>query len=56
MSAILPKADIRTDDQDVRFVPKADILRGGKKLVIQSPRRRMRLDQPVSSAPELWLF
>jgi hypothetical protein len=26
MSAILPKADIRPDGQDVRFVPKADIL------------------------------
>jgi hypothetical protein len=25
MSAIPPKADVRTDDQDVCFVPKADI-------------------------------
>jgi len=24
MSALPPKADIRADDQDVRFVPKAD--------------------------------
>jgi hypothetical protein len=35
-----PKADIRADDQDVCFVPKADILRCGKDAVIRSPRRR----------------
>ena len=31
MSAIPPKADIGTQPRDVRFVPKADILRRGKK-------------------------
>jgi hypothetical protein len=33
MSVILPKADIRAKDQDVPFVPKADIRR-----LIRSPR------------------
>ena len=31
MSALPPKADIETRSRDVRFVPKADILRCGKK-------------------------
>ena len=31
MSALLPKADVVQRDGDVRFVPKADILRCGKK-------------------------
>jgi hypothetical protein len=30
MSALPPKADIAERDRDVRFVPKADILRCGK--------------------------
>jgi hypothetical protein len=30
MSALPPKADIRRREYDVRFVPKADILRCGK--------------------------
>ena len=29
MSALSPKADIRRDDCDVRFVPKADIRSAG---------------------------
>jgi hypothetical protein len=37
MSALPPKADIEIQSRDVRFVPKADILRCGKKLVIRSP-------------------
>src|SRR5215470_8542150 len=39
MSALPPKADIGTQPCDVRFVPKADILRCGKSVVIRSPRR-----------------
>jgi hypothetical protein len=31
MSALPPKADIHWSDWDVRFVPKADILRCGKE-------------------------
>jgi hypothetical protein len=31
MSALPPKADIDERDWDIRFVPKADILRCGKK-------------------------
>jgi hypothetical protein len=31
MSALPPKADIGTQPRDVRFVPKADILRCGKE-------------------------
>jgi len=30
MSALPPKADIGTQSRNVRFVPKADILRGGR--------------------------
>jgi hypothetical protein len=30
MSALPPKADIETQSRDVRFVPKADILRCGR--------------------------
>src|SRR5262249_21509894 len=40
MSALPPKPDIGTQSWNVRFVPKADILRCGKNLVIRSPRRR----------------
>ena len=40
MSALPPKADIRHSDSHVRFVPKADILRCSKDVVIRSPRRR----------------
>jgi hypothetical protein len=40
MSALPPKADIGTQPRDVRFVPKADILRRGKKYAaIRSPHR-----------------
>jgi hypothetical protein len=40
MSALPPKADIGTQPRDVRFVPKADILRRSKTAAIRSPRRR----------------
>jgi hypothetical protein len=40
MSALPPKADIRVRRSDVRFVPKADILRRGKSHAIRSPRWR----------------
>jgi hypothetical protein len=30
MSALPPKADIRQGNRDIRFVPKADILRCGR--------------------------
>jgi hypothetical protein len=36
MSALPPKADIGTQSRDVRFVPKADILRCSKELAIRS--------------------
>ena len=42
MSALPPKSDIDRACRDVRFVPKADILRCGKNIVIRSPRRRWR--------------
>ena len=42
MSALPPKADIDEQGCDVRFVPKADILRCGKNDAIRSPRRRGR--------------
>jgi len=35
MSALPPKADIGTQPRNVRFVPKADIPRCGKKAAIQ---------------------
>jgi hypothetical protein len=35
MSALPPKADIQTKSRDVRFVPKADILRCKKIVVIR---------------------
>ena len=44
MSALPPNADITAVQTNVRFVPKADILRCGKKLVIRSPRRRERAE------------
>ena len=31
MSALPPRADIGTQPRDVRYVPKADILRGSKE-------------------------
>jgi hypothetical protein len=40
MSALPPKADIGTQSRNVRFVPKADILRCGKNVAIRSLRRR----------------
>ena len=39
MSALPPKADIGTRSRNVRYVPKADIMRCGKNIVIRSPRR-----------------
>jgi hypothetical protein len=39
MSALPPKADIGTQSRNVRFVPKADILRCSKNVVIRSPGR-----------------
>jgi hypothetical protein len=33
MSALPPKADIETQSRDVRFVPKADILRRSKMML-----------------------
>jgi hypothetical protein len=38
MSALPPKADIGERKWDVRFVPKADILRRGRSVVIRLPR------------------
>ena len=35
MSTLPPKADIAESDWHVRFVPKADILRCGKNIVIR---------------------
>jgi hypothetical protein len=46
MSALPPKADIAQRNSDVRFVPKADILRCGKNAVIRSPRQRGRDAKP----------
>ena len=38
MSPLLPKAEIRPRNENVRFVPIADIPRGESDAVIQSPR------------------
>jgi hypothetical protein len=43
MSALLPKADIGSARPDVRFVPKADILRCGKNVAIQLLCRQWRV-------------
>jgi len=42
MSALPPKADIETPSRDVRFVPKADILRstGARRYSMTSQRGR----------------
>ena len=39
MSALPPKADIETQSRDVRFVPKADIMRCSKRQLDQSDHR-----------------
>src|SRR6516165_4504048 len=43
MSALPPKADMHQQDCDVSFVPKADIPRRGRSLVIRLSRQRLRL-------------
>ena len=45
MSALPPKADIGTQSRDVRFVPKADILRCGKE------RRYSITSSAIASTP-----
>jgi hypothetical protein len=47
MSALPPKADIGTQSVNVRFVPKADILRCDKSVVIRSLRRLDRAGAAV---------
>ena len=52
MSALPPKADIGTQPRDVRFVPKADIMRCSKTLfdypsLIEAPERRTELALPA---------
>src|SRR5262249_27869349 len=42
MSALPPKADIRVRRSDVRFVPKADILRCSKKYLIGGSKKSVR--------------
>jgi hypothetical protein len=42
MSALPPRADIKSDGGHVRFVPKADIRAAAKSNAIRSPRRRGR--------------
>src|SRR6516164_3328400 len=54
MSALPPKADIGTQPRDVRFVPKADILRCEKNVVIRSPCRRGSGMRPGSGQEVLW--
>jgi len=53
MSALPPIADIDRRGRDVRFVPKADILRCEKNVVIRSPCRRVRaaLGAQLDQAP-----
>ena len=51
MSALPPKADIAERDWNVRFVPKADIMRCSKTLfdypsLIEAPERRTELALP----------
>jgi hypothetical protein len=38
MSALAPKADIRQQDCNVCFVPKADSRGAAKRIIIRSPR------------------
>jgi len=47
MSALPPKADIADSDCDVRYVPKADILRCGKSVVIRSPGWSAQAEPPA---------
>jgi len=52
MSALPPKADIAERDWNVRFVPKADIMRCSKTLfdypsLIEAPERRTELALPA---------
>src|SRR6516162_4845391 len=54
MSALPPKADIGWPRCDVRFVPKADILRCEKNVVIRSPCRRGSGMRPGSGQEVLW--
>jgi phage FluMu protein Com len=42
ISALPPKADIGTQPRNVRFLPKADIMRCGRTGAIRSPRRHGR--------------
>ena len=52
MSALPPKADIGTQPRDVRFVPKADIVRCGeiRRYSITSSARASRVDGMVNSS------
>src|SRR6516165_2409197 len=52
MSALPPKADIETQPRNVRFVPKADIVRCGKirRYSITSSARASRVDGMVNSS------
>ena len=60
MSALPPKADIGGVSTDVRFVPKADILRCGKKtslfdhLVGASEERRRHGEAERLGGPEIY--
>ena len=53
MSALPPKADITRVLPDVRYVPKADILRCGKKSepAVLASRVILDLNQSLSSLP-----
>jgi len=39
----VPIADIGTQSRNVRYVPKADILRRGRSVVIRLSRQRLRV-------------
>ena len=54
MSALPPKADIGQLGRDVRFVPKADMVRCAKDIAIRSPRRHETAVIVVLKGRALW--
>jgi hypothetical protein len=55
MSALPPKADIAERDRHVRFVPKADILRCGKRYRYSITSSAFRTPEPLVNLAEMGL-
>ena len=56
MSALPPKADIGTQSRNVRFVPKADILRCSKKHLDNMSLTYTKALSPVIALPTINVF